>query len=124
MSKSRTSRDAWASRRSHTSRESLARLRSRVAGLARRADGALLDGLCALCRDHEPGPRGPLDAVCVHTGPYGTRSSCLLQIGAGGLYDSKSVFRWSEGAPCENEYQDFSPLLRDLGRGRPGVEGA
>jgi uncharacterized protein with NRDE domain len=100
----------------------LARLRGRVAEVA--GNGAApLDALADLCRDHEPGPRGPLDAVCVHTGPYGTRSSCLLQLADGGIDDSRSVLRFSEGAPCENVYEDFSPLLRDLGRGRPGVEG-
>jgi uncharacterized protein with NRDE domain len=101
----------------------LGRLRRRL-GAVTGSDGALLDELAELCRDHEPGPRGPLDAVCVHTGAYGTRSSCLLQLADRGLDDSRSVLRWSEGAPCENPYHDFSPLLRDLGRGRPGVEGA
>lgn len=101
----------------------LARLRERLDGLAA-APEAPLDELAGLCREHEPGPRGPLDAVCVHTGPYGTRSSCLLQLADTGLEDSRSVLRFCEGAPCENEYQDFSFLLRDLGRGRPGVQGA
>ncbi len=100
----------------------LARLRDRLGGLTG-TGGAVLDDLATICREHEPGPRGPLDALCVHTGPYGTRSSCLLQLADAGLDDSRSVFRWSEGAPCENDYQDFSPLLRDLGRGRPGVDG-
>lgn len=101
----------------------LARLRARVREVTD-GDAPLLDGLAGLCREHEPGPRGPLDAVCVHAGPYGTRSSCLLHLADGGLDDSRSILRWAEGAPCRNEYRDFSPLLRDLGRGRPGVEGA
>lgn len=102
----------------------LSRLRERLPDAARRAGPGQLDELAELCRDHEPGPRGKLDAVCVHAGPYGTRSSCLLQLADGGLEDSRSSFHWAEGAPCQNEYQDFSPLLRDLGRGRPGVQGA
>jgi uncharacterized protein with NRDE domain len=101
----------------------LSRLRTRL-DERNPAGGVSLDDLAELCREHEPGPRGPLDALCVHAGPYGTRSSCLLQLSEAGLNDSRSVLRWSEGAPCENDYQDFSPLLRDLGRGRPGVEGA
>jgi len=101
----------------------LSRLRSRL-GEGLPGDGAPLEHLAELCRDHETGPRGPLDAVCVHTGAYGTRSSCLLQLADAGLDDSRSVLRWSEGAPCNSDYHDFSPLLRDLGRGRPGVEGA
>ena len=100
----------------------LARLRSRLDERTR-AGGDSLDDLAELCREHEPGPHGPLDALCVHTGPYGTRSSCLLRLSDAGLDDSRSVLRWSEGAPCRNDYQDFSPLLRDLGQGRPGVEG-
>ena len=100
----------------------LARLRDRLDDLSA-SDANLLADLAGVCRDHEPGPRGPLDAVCVHSGSYGTRSSCLLQLADAGLEDSRSVLHWSEGAPCRNDYQDISPLLRDLGRGRPGVEG-
>jgi uncharacterized protein with NRDE domain len=103
----------------------LAALRRRLEAVdAERADDGLLDDLADLCREHEPGPRGPLDAVCVHTEAYGTRSSCLLRLSDAGLGDASSVLRWAEGAPCRNDYRDFSPLLRDLGRGRPGVEGA
>jgi uncharacterized protein with NRDE domain len=97
----------------------LAKLRSRVEHAAARAGDAALDELAELCRDHEPGPRGPLDAVCVHTAPYGTRSSFLLRLAEGGPRDSRSVFRHAEGAPCENEYEDFTPLLRELGQGGP-----
>ena len=99
-------------------------LRRRVDALdAQRSGDGLLDDLAELCREHQPGPRGPLDAVCVHTESYGTRSSCLLRVSDAGISDATSAFLWSEGAPCRNDYQDFSPLLRDLGRGRPGVEG-
>ena len=93
----------------------LTRLAEKLPTVARKSGAGLLDDLAGLCRDHEPGPRGALDAVCVHTESYGTRSSCLLQLSDRGLDDSQSVFRWAEGAPCQNEYQNFSPLLRDLG---------
>lgn len=101
----------------------LRRLRERVARVASGSAENVLPGLAALCRDHEPGVRGPLDALCVHTPVYGTRSSFLLRL-AGGLENSGNVLRYAEGAPCESEYDDFTSLLRDLGRGSPGVQGA
>lgn len=111
----------------------LAALRTRISErLAEPQDASLdqpptawLDELRDWCADHESaGPRGALDAVCVHTPVYGTRSSCLLQLADGGLEDFESVFRYADGAPCEKRFEDFTPLLRDLGRGRSGVQGA
>lgn len=101
----------------------LARLHERLRGLAGSDADTLLDELAGLCRSHEPGPRGALDALCVHAPGYGTRSSALLLLGEAGLSDPQSVFRFADGAPCENEYEDHTPLLRDLDQGRPGVEG-
>ncbi|MBW2360266.1 MAG: NRDE family protein [Deltaproteobacteria bacterium] len=103
----------------------LAGLRERVeAARAEPAEG-WLPRLGDWCRDHaSAGPRGPLDALCVHTPTYGTRSSCLLQLAEGGLEDSSSVFRFADGAPCEERYEEFTPLLHDLGRGRSGACGA
>lgn len=101
----------------------LARLRRRVEDVAETAAPDALEALAALCRDHSEGPRGQLDAVCVHTPAYGTRSSALLRLTEGGLLDSESVFRFAEGAPCQNDYENFTPLLRDLGRGHPGRQG-
>jgi hypothetical protein len=100
------------------------RLRERVRGLAQASPGALLEGLAALCRSHEPGPRGALDAPCVHAPHYGTRSSALLQLGEGGLRARASALRFAPGAPCETDNEDHTPLLRDLDQGRPGAGGA
>ena len=100
---------------------------SKVTGLRERLDATPapdLDRVAAWCAEHESaGPRGPLDALCVHTPAYGTRSQTLLQVGEGGLEDSRSVFRYAEGAPCETPYEEFTPLLRDLGRSASGVQG-
>jgi len=101
----------------------LRRLHERVARVASGPAEDVLPGLAAACRDHQPGERGPLDALCVHTPLYGTRSSVLLRLDAG-VENPRNVFRYAEGAPCESEYEDFTPLLRDLGRGRPVVPGA
>ena len=102
----------------------LAALRERVEAALPEPAGGWLDGFGDWCGDHaSTGPRGPLDALCVHTPTYGTRSSCLLQLADGGLEDSRSVFRFADGAPCEERYEDFTPLLRVLGRGRPGARG-
>lgn len=97
------------------------RLRERI----ETADEVDLEALADWCAEHESaGPRGPLDALCVHTPAYGTRSQAQIRIAESGLDDSRSVFRYAEGAPCENPTEDFTPLLRDLGQGRPGVQGA
>ncbi len=101
----------------------LGRLRGRVGRVASGSTEDVLPGLAAICCDHDLGARSPLDALCVHTPSYGTRSSFLLRITAD-LENSRNVFRYAEGAPCETEYEDFTFLLRDLGRGCPGVQGA
>jgi uncharacterized protein with NRDE domain len=92
------------------------RLRGRVRSAAAAPAQAVLDELGALCRDHEAGERGALDAVCVHTEGYGTRSSALLRVAEDGLADAESIFHFAGGAPCESEYDDFTPLLRELAR--------
>ncbi len=75
-----------------------------------------LAGLADLCRVHSAGD--PLGSPCVHTESYGTRSSALLALAAD---SAASVFRFADGAPCENAYDDFTPLLHELARGtRPG----
>ncbi len=101
----------------------LSRIRGAVRQAAQAGGDAVLDRLASLCRDHQEGARGALDALCVHAGAYGTRSSALLRLGEAGLADPTSVFRFAEGAPCESEYEDHTPLLRDLDQGCPGVEG-
>ena len=101
----------------------IAGLRERVAEGLANPSCDWLEHLAARCADHEPaGPRGPLDALCVHTPTYGTRSSSLLRLADGGLDAADSVLRFSDGPPCEGPYQDFTPLLRDLGQGRPACK--
>lgn len=81
------------------------------------AEGHVDDALTALarvCRTHEgDGERGPLDDTCIHAGGYGTRSSTLLRLGSD---PSRDEFRHAEGAPCESEYEDFTPFLAELDR--------
>jgi uncharacterized protein with NRDE domain len=101
----------------------VARLRERVEGAAAGPADCVLEALAGLCRDHEPGARGALDAICVHIEGYGTRSSALLRLAEGGLRDSGSVFRFAEGPPCENDYDDFTFLLRELGRDGRSADG-
>ena len=94
---------------------------ARIAGAARAASRApsdsVLDELAAICRDHG---LASTEAACVHVDDadprYGTRSSILLRIGAAGITDaSRSELRYAEGAPCRTRYEDFTPLLRELG---------
>jgi hypothetical protein len=74
---------------------------------------AIRDGLAALCRTHGDDP-DPTGDTCVHLGGYGTRSSSLLRLGpAGGRLEHAA------GPPCTSPYQDFTPLLSELGRSAP-----
>lgn len=95
------------------------------AGLRRRLSrldlGAPLEGLLgqlrALLQSHEPADH-PLDAVCVHTPGYGTRSSSLMALGAD---------RWrywhADGAPCQTKYRNHTTLLDSLRQPSPwGIE--
>ncbi len=97
---------------------SLERLRDQAGEVADGPAERALAELAQICRGHDG---APLDAICVHAGDYGTRSSTLLQ-----LADSQigSALRHAEGAPCRTEYRDFTPLLRDLGRVSGSVEGS
>lgn len=79
-----------------------------------------LDALAELCRTHT-GSDNALDDTCVHAGGYGTRSSTLLQYGEN---EAERVFRYADGAPCCTEYEDYTPLLRDLRHESGYVEGA
>jgi uncharacterized protein with NRDE domain len=71
---------------------------------------AIRDGLAAICRTHgdDPDPKGD---TCVHLGAYGTRSSSLLRLGAAG-----DRLEHAAGPPCISAYEDFTPLLSELGR--------
>ena len=42
-----------------------------------------------------------------------TRSSTLLKLGDA---DGESVLLFADRAPCVSEYEDFTPLLRELDR--------
>jgi hypothetical protein len=79
----------------------------------------VLDELAEICRGHGGGG-GALDDTCVHAGGYGTRSSALLRLGE--TVDD-GVFRFANGAPCQTEYDDFTPLLHELWRESGTVEG-
>lgn len=75
-----------------------------------------LEGLTAVCRSHDV-EVGPLGSACVHAGDYGTRCSTLLKLAA---EPAHSEFRFADGSPCRNEYEEFSPLLHQLLRGERG----
>jgi uncharacterized protein with NRDE domain len=96
----------------------VAQLRERAERLVGAALPAALAELAALCREHREGD--PFASACVHTERYGTRSSALLALAYG---EGESVFRFADGAPCRNEYEDFTPLLHQLSRGSRLGEG-
>jgi uncharacterized protein with NRDE domain len=70
-----------------------------------------LDALAAVCRTHGAGL--PLDDTCIHAGGYGTRSSTLLRRGTDPQADE---LRFADGPPCQQRYDDLTPLLRELDR--------
>jgi len=90
----------------------LAALDREVAAAASLEPERVLAALQSICRSHGGQPN-VLDDACVHAGAYGTRSSALLR-----LTDDPDdgVFRFADGAPCNTEYDDFTPLLHDLRR--------
>jgi uncharacterized protein with NRDE domain len=96
----------------------VARLREQASRLAGSELPAALAGLAELCRGHRAGD--PLGSPCVHTERYGTRSSALLALGEGA---GEGLLRFAEGAPCENAYLDFTPLLHELARGARPARG-
>ena len=100
----------------------LRRLREQVERIASGPEETLLEELGGLCGSHDAAGSS-LSDVCVHTERYGTRSSALLRLGAAGLEDSTSDFRFADGAPCQSRYDDFTPLLRELGQGARYGEG-
>jgi len=90
---------------------------ARLLGEAERAAaagaGGVLDALAALCRRHL-GCENPLDETCIHTPAYGTRSSTLLAAGG-----ARQALRYADGPPCRSDYDDFTPLLRQLAESHP-----
>jgi uncharacterized protein with NRDE domain len=97
----------------------LAHLADRVARLAEKAGPRLLDELAGICRGHE-GAGAPTDDACVHAGRYGTRSSTLLRLAETA---SQSALLYADGAPCQTEYHDYTPLLHELRCGPERAEG-
>ena len=69
---------------------------------------AVVSELCGLLGTH-PIESNPYENPCVHSAEYGTRSSTVLALG-----DARRVWRFSDGAPCETKYRDFSSLLDTL----------
>jgi uncharacterized protein with NRDE domain len=96
------------------------RQRVLVEMLAGASHERLLDELAALCRDHADGDDDRSVATCVHAGAFGTRSSTLLCLGEAPAGDS---LRHLDGAPCDSEYRDFTPLLRQLDHGSRSAAG-
>jgi len=96
----------------------LARMQEHADGLVGARLPQALASLAGLCRSHRDGD--PLASACVHTESYGTRSSALLALSDG---EGESLFRFADGAPCQNEYEDFTPLLHELARGTRSGEG-
>ncbi len=89
----------------------LARLSARANRISRSAPHDVLDELAKVCRSHD-GEGDAFRSTCVHAGDYGTRSSTLIRFGE----DPRDTeFRFTDEAPCESEYQDYTPLLRELG---------
>lgn len=81
-------------------------------------------GLARLLGDHEkpplaeipPPPEGSifthellreLQALCIHTPVYGTRSSAIVALGDGEVLS----YEHAEGAPCRSEFADFTALV-------------
>lgn len=64
--------------------------------------------------------RGALDDTCVHAGPYGTRSSLLLEL-ADDFTGSR--MRYADGPPCETQLEDVTPLLNALTSASSRVQG-
>lgn len=69
---------------------------------------ALLEHLRTVLSDHstplDPRGSGPIENLCVHLGPYGTRSSSVIMIPAAG---GPRYFH-AAGAPCENAYREIA----------------
>lgn len=106
----------------HESSPKLQRLAGEVATAAGGASATVLDRLAAVCRGHTD-PSDAFAAACIHSGGYGTRSSLLMSIGEEGLSDDRSALYYANGAPCTTEYQEFTPLFQELGRGSQLAEG-
>jgi uncharacterized protein with NRDE domain len=86
----------------------------RAAAAAALAGPDLYAGLRAMLADHEiphgatgPFPLRETQAVCVHAGPYGTRSSALIVVPDAGL----PGYSYTDGPPCTARWRDATPLF-------------
>lgn len=71
------------------------------------------DPVPAAAPDAGPPPRpAEVDAVCVHTDGYGTRSSTLVRVAATG--DLPPVVETTEGPPCTAPWRDRTALWDDV----------
>jgi hypothetical protein len=50
------------------------------------------------------------EAACVHAGPYGTRSACVIVVPA--AHEERARVWSSDGPPCTNDVVDRTPLWR------------
>jgi uncharacterized protein with NRDE domain len=98
----------------------VARLLGEARSAASQPADRVVGSLAEICRRHAGAPRA-LDETCIHTPAYGTRSSTLLALGAGGAGD---VLHFADGPPCSAPYRDFTHLLRELGSDRVATGGA
>ncbi len=93
----------------------LRRLARELGPIADAGYEAALPALAGLLRSHErtDDTRGPLEATCIHAGPYGTRSSTLF---VRGRRREEDRLLFAEGAPCTSPFMDMSALLGELDR--------
>ena len=99
----------------------VSRIMREARGVVAAGSQEALGALARICRSHAGEPENPLAQTCIHThihspdgvrsGGYGTRSSMLYRRGT---RSGEASFLWSEGSPCENEFEDRTHLLRDL----------
>ncbi len=89
----------------------IGRTMERAEGIAAGPARAVRDGLASLCRTHGDDTEATGD-TCVHRGGYGTRSSTLLRLGS----VQGDLLEHADGPPCTSPYDDFTPLLAELGR--------
>lgn len=91
----------------------LTKLLARANQISARAPRDVLDELAKICRSHDS-EGDAFRSACIHAGEYGTRSSALIRFGE----DPRDTeFRFTDQPPCESEYQDYTPLLRELDDG-------
>jgi uncharacterized protein with NRDE domain len=88
----------------------VARLLDQAEAIGRGPSADALPALERLCAAHRD-DGNPLESTCIHAGAYGTRSSTLLRRGADPRRDA---FRFASGPPCQQAYDDFTPLLAQL----------